>query len=474
MSSTASALGAVALGLMTLGFALAVGPEFFVPGAMDGAVLATYAWLYPKIAVLVLGVSVGLIALLMRALEPRNGVSWRAFRHARARPVMAVSASVSIVAVAAAMMLSQGGMEANLLGRIGRSDGHLALALAIAALAISLQISGRSTRSATLGVWFVSATLITSATWSLLQIIGGPGSLIAGPTAVALAAGGLGHASSASVVFAIGVLFFASAWLSDQTVLRPWFVLGSLALVTTALGAAGGRAAWVGLAFGAIALVLRQRAVRRMLVLVPLVAGSWFMGYWFGASAGKNPSSLVMGDSSFVSVATSGRSTQLRIHWIRHAVRKVSDVGFGGLGPLGFNDSFWLEAPECARLAVLDARFGLAGDDVVLTGTELTYLRGQSDNTSLVFFADKAHNFVLDLIIQHGWGALMGVALALGTATFLAGASSHWLATAALASLVCYAVYGLAWFFSSTVDPLVFTIVGVLVGSGSAQGRQTT
>ena len=91
-------------------------------------------------------------------------------------------------------------------------------------------------------------------------------------------------------------------------------------------------------------------------------------------------------------------------------------------------------------------------------------LPGQGRQATTVT-VDKAHNYLLDLVVVSGWiaGSLFMLAVVAGLILLIR--SKNVLARAVALSTIVYLLFGLTWFATLQVDPIVWTLFGIGIGS---------
>ncbi|MEM6428280.1 MAG: O-antigen ligase family protein [Deinococcota bacterium] len=137
-----------------------------------------------------------------------------------------------------------------------------------------------------------------------------------------------------------------------------------------------------------------------------------------------------------------------------------------GSGLSGLHRTFWRELPVEVQLPTVRVKLPPEAENIVLTRNAYVIyeLPGQGRQATIVN-VEKAHNYLLDLVIVSGWlaGGLFVFAVVAGLHLLLSTESV--LARAVALSMIVYLLFGLTWFATLQVDPIVWTLFGIGIGT---------
>ena len=160
-----------------------------------------------------------------------------------------------------------------------------------------------------------------------------------------------------------------------------------------------------------------------------------------------------------------------RVFW-QASWQTVFDQPLRGSGLNGLNTTFWRELPVDVQLPTIRVKLPPEAENIILTRNAYVIyeLPGQGRQATTIT-VDKAHNYLLDLVIVSGWiaGSLFIIAVVSGLILLLR--TEHLLARAVALSTLVYLLFGLTWFATLQVDPVMWTLFGI--GIGSAWRKQT-
>ncbi|MEM6428279.1 MAG: O-antigen ligase family protein [Deinococcota bacterium] len=154
-----------------------------------------------------------------------------------------------------------------------------------------------------------------------------------------------------------------------------------------------------------------------------------------------------------------------RILW-QTATLGIFDHPLTGLGTRGFGGVFWSYLTSAQRDTVADIKLPDEARNVrYLGGSLFTYqIPEQEEDIFYSVLIDKAHNYALDFIIANGWLAalLFTVSLVSGAMLLSLGDTN---AKAVALGMGVYLLFGLTWFATLLVDPIIWGLFGVGIGS---------
>ncbi|ADI14108.1 O-antigen polymerase [Truepera radiovictrix DSM 17093] len=272
----------------------------------------------------------------------------------------------------------------------------------------------------------------------------------------------LGHQGYVAAFLAV-VLVFWVTWRLLQNRLRPFDVL-LVALLTAALVATGGRAGVLAAVLTLSALGVywvRARGRSRYLLLlgaVMLIAGALPL----------LTSSHAQARLDRLGSAVQGRdpATSHRLIFWQVGLRGIAQRPLSGYGIDSFGNAAWFFAsPEEAREMVTEFLPRETAETSLRIGRLVLY-RGEDAGLVLQSLDPyRVHNYLLDIAFASG------VPVALLFLGFVAASlRALWrertpLALATALALLTYLLYGMAWFATPNVDPLVWGLLGLGLGS---------
>lgn len=277
----------------------------------------------------------------------------------------------------------------------------------------------------------------------------------------------LGHQGHVAAYLGVALVFWAG-WRVLSKEVRPWDVV-ILMILTAGLVASGGRA---GLIASAATLALsglngmRFPAYRTAILGLSLTLSLAAFGV-------VRSSSHAQSRLERVAVAAKGDdpSVQHRLLFWRLALKAIAEQPLVGYGPYSFSSIAWqMASPQDARMLIRDFLPPDLAQDAVRVGKVAFYR--ESDTQRLrakVMNPYAVHNYLLDLSLASGLPAALLFMLFVSACAWQLHRRHAPLATAALLALMMYLIYGLFWFPTHLVDPLVWSLVGLgLVGAEAA------
>ena len=319
-------------------------------------------------------------------------------------------------------------------------------------------------------VWMTGGALAV-ALWTLLEAYGvGPAALLGSV---------LGRNASSGIGASMGHHGFLAAFLGVALVAwGVWRVLGGrvrlldagvAGVLSAALVASGGRAGILaaGLCLaGFLGYATRYRRFRAgalMLALSVFLAGAATLLTLPQAQARL----------ARVGAAVEGADPSLNHRFVfwRIAATAIFESPLVGHGPSSFADVSWRYATPEQRDVLLEEFLPpeIAQRAVHLGKIAFYYAPDAGTLEVRVMNRYKAHNYFFDLALASGLPALVlfiGLMVSCVRALY---ASRHPVALAACLGLVTYLVYGMAYFSAIMVDPLVWALVGVGLGSAALE-----
>ncbi|MEM7735392.1 MAG: O-antigen ligase family protein [Deinococcota bacterium] len=159
-------------------------------------------------------------------------------------------------------------------------------------------------------------------------------------------------------------------------------------------------------------------------------------------------------------------SWQLRLILWQTAALGAFDQPLTGLGTRGFGHVLWHYLTPEQRDAVASMKLPAEATDIRYMGG--SFFRYQMPEQEEVIFnrvlIDKAHNYILDFMIANGWLATLLFATALVSGVIVLSTAS--LDTQAIAlGISVYLLFGLTWFATLQVDPIIWGLFGIGIGS---------
>ena len=272
-----------------------------------------------------------------------------------------------------------------------------------------------------------------------------------------------GHSGVVEAYLAVCLIVFTTIWIAEDRSAWRHLVLG--ALLAAGMGAAGGRAGAGGFAIAGALLAVRvvrsRRGIRTAITLFTAIAVGSFGGYLASSHAHRQAQ---------VSVAAfSGGDISLTnrlVAW-RIAARVVRAYPIFGVGPDNFNNVLWAYATPAEQGHLLRQSIGFAPSpgSYKISGNAIVYsdpTSGRVNSKPLNW--DKAHDYYLDLALATGIPTLvLYVAFVISVMWGLLRARLL-LEWAIGLGLVVFVIWGLAWFPTVSLDPLVWGLVGAGIG----------
>ncbi|MDZ7703693.1 MAG: O-antigen ligase family protein [Trueperaceae bacterium] len=177
-------------------------------------------------------------------------------------------------------------------------------------------------------------------------------------------------------------------------------------------------------------------------------------------------------------VRGSDTSFQTRLVFWTAGIRGMFDYPLTGLGPNGFNQIFWQHLSREEKLPIIKHDLPDGAKDIMLSPrTLLSYrLPEQTDEDRPILATitmDKAHNYLLDMIIASGWPSAILFLSAIGSGVAMMLRSGRREARAVALATCVYVLFGLTWFATLQVDPIVWGLFGVGIGAVWARPDHT-
>lgn len=353
------------------------------------------------------------------------------------------------------------------LGSLERTDGTLVVAgwLLLTLACFGLARHAPLREEAVLR-WALAAALVTSA-WTYLQALRlDPLTLLTG-LFFTIPAGAFGHGALSGMFIAFVALVAATSW-SIQDALRPWH-FAVFGLLGIGLGASGGRAAMVGLLVGAVVLVAVNRrsrpAMRKLALFGAVVVLGLAISLVTTSRAQRQARALA---SAFVGADPSFNARPPA--W-RGGLRLLLENPLFGVGPEGFGFAVWdLLSPEDRAILIRSAlgdridQRTLADGDYTISGNVIAYLSPEGNLALSNLKWDKAHNYLIDMGLTSGVPALLTFVGFVVFALTAMWRSSSMFARGVAIAMLAFLVFGLAWFPTVNLDPVVWSLTGAGIG----------
>lgn len=459
--------------LMFVVFPLAVNPYAFYSPAEAYVLL-------PKAFVLTATCILGIVTLIL-TYPNASFVSF--FQGLRQQPLTVQAWLAFCVFLLLDAFLVPRDLALNLIGSGRRVDGFLVQAAWYALVPIAAGLVYARGNSKQIRVLLLVGAVL-SALWALAQSYGfepaeqffseyirttfdpNPDNIAYGPLALT----GLTAAYLAVV---------STVFLAYVTRFRLLMGLG-IGVLVTAVVATGNRTAPAALALAGVFLLvysLTRRHFRRVRTLLLYgvvglaVLGAWQMTRSAPLEQLERTTNFVQGtDSSF----------RVRVIFWRAALRGLFDRPFTGYGPNGFSPVFWQHTTEEEQLYIVRTRLPEDATDIRFTGSPIVIysLPEQEEAIFTTFGIDKAHNYLLDLTIANGFlGTGLFATAVIAGLWLMFRATNRFSKAIALGSCV-YLLFGITWFATLQVDPIVWGLFGVGIGDAwrerhGVQGVQT-
>jgi len=443
------------------------------PVAFSIAAGAERAVLLPKALVLGITWGVGLLALLANF----PAASLRTLITSLTRWPLALQAMLALVLfLLVDSWLVPGDVAVNMLGSQSRVDGFLLQAAwyGLCLVAAGLVVARAATRNHALHILHFGA-LLTSL-WTLAQFYGFEPVGLISPTSYLRAYNPQHIAYGPMALTGLTAGYLAVTLVVYVVLQKKLSGYGALhtSIVAAAIVATGNRTAPA-----AVIVVLGGWALSHMwhhniAALRRLV----FFGLFLVVSVvivqttrSQVPEQLIRTQSLIQGQDT---SWQLRLILWRTASLGVFDQPLTGLGTRGFGTVLWRYLTPTQRDLVADMKLPDDALDVTyMSGSFFRYqIPGQEGIVMNSVLIDKAHNYALDFIIANGWLATLLFATTLISGVMLLFSAS--LDTQAIAlGIIVYLLFGLTWFATLQVDPIVWGLFGVGIGSALHTSSRT-
>jgi hypothetical protein len=272
----------------------------------------------------------------------------------------------------------------------------------------------------------------------------------------------LGHQGYVAAFLAV-VLVFWVAWRLLQNHVR-FFDVALVALLTAALVATGGRAGVLAAALTLSLLGVYWVRVRGRVRYVLLLGGVMLV-------AGALPlltSSHAQARLERLGSAVQGQdpATSHRLIFWQVGLRGIIQRPLSGYGIDSFGNAAWFFAsPEEAREIITEFLPRETAEASVRIGRLVLYRGEDAELVLRALDPYRVHNYLLDIAFASGVPvALLFLGFVLASLRALWRARTP-LALATALALVTYLLYGMAWFSTPNVDPLVWGLLGLGLGS---------
>lgn len=279
------------------------------------------------------------------------------------------------------------------------------------------------------------------------------------------AAGAFGHGGVATVYVAICLIVVGFSWVTSGPM--AWWKAFIVALLAAGMVAAGGRAGIAGfLVAGAVLLVRVLRSGRHhrtlLIAVVSVVLGG--VGGYAAAPHARYQASITR---AAVRGAGLGESIASRLVTWRVALRVIAAHPLSGVGPEGFGYLVWQYASKAEQRVLLEQAIGfkpptggyrVVGDAIVYTDPATGKL------ASRYYVWDKAHDYYLDIAIATGLPSLVLFLGFLGSLLWILLTSGVTFVRNIGLALLAFSVWGVAWFYTVSLDPIVWGLMGVGLG----------
>ena len=273
----------------------------------------------------------------------------------------------------------------------------------------------------------------------------------------------LGHQGHVAAYLGVALVFWA-VWRVLSKKVRPLDVV-VLSVLAAGLVASGGRA---GLLAAVLTLAAFGLYTVRLAAYRKVIVGLFVILSLVGLTVVRT-SEHAQARLERVSTAAQGEdpSVQYRLIFWRLALKAILQRPLVGYGPYSFSSVAWRMAdPEDARAMIGDFLPPDLAQDAVRVGKIAFYQDPATERLHAKIMNPYAvHNYLLDLSLASGLPAALLFLAFVSVCAWQLRRRNAPLATAALLALTMYLVYGLFWFPTHLVDPLVWSLAGLgLVG----------
>lgn len=436
--------------LLFVVFPLTVNPNAFTISAEAYALL-------PKALVLAITCTVGIIALLLT--YPK--ISFLSFaKGIKRQPLTLLLWLMLCVFLLVDAFLVPGESAINLLGSQGRLNGFLLQAAWYALVPISAGLFCAHAKKNQVR-WFIFIGAFIAALWTLLQSYGFEPIMRAFSADLA-AEGPLALTGFTAAYLAVIIIVY----LASTTTFRPFIALG-IGLMSAALVSTGNRTApaaliLIGIFFVILHLIQKKFYILRIVLLYIFVSIA-FVGVWHITNS--RPIEQVERTARFVQGNDS--SFQVRVILWQTALRGMVERPLMGHGANGFSEVFWRHASRDEKLFIVNTRLPAEATNIRFTNSPVVLYSLPNNETlvSATFNIDQAHNYLLDLAIASGLLSVGLFVAAVISGVVMMVRAGDCMARAVALGVCVYAIFGVTWFASLPVDPLVWGLFGIGVGS---------
>lgn len=446
-------------------------PLFLDPFAFGKGRSVEYAILIPKALILGITWIVGIIALL----SSYPGASFRTVVTGMKRWPFALQMMLVLgIFLLVDSWLVPGDFAVNIIGSSIRFDGFLVQAgwymLALVAAGLVYAKGGEVRQP----LRFLIAGALLSALWALAQTYGfEPVSLFYSGSITynedRVAYGPMALTGLTAIHLAVALTTFIV--LQKRLRVFPALIVIVIAAALIATGNRTAPAALI-LTVGGLALsCLLQQRYRRVgvIALYTVVALGALILVQTTRSA-----PVEQLERTALLVRGSDTSFQTRVAFWTAGVRGIFDYPLTGLGPNGFNQVFWQHLSREEKLPIIRHDLPDGAKDITLSLRSLLSYRlpeqTSEDRPILTTITmDKAHNYLLDMIIASGWPSAILFLSAVGTGIAMMLRSGRREARAIALATCVYLLFGLTWFATLLVDPIVWGLFGVGIGATWAE-----
>ncbi|MDZ7703692.1 MAG: O-antigen ligase family protein [Trueperaceae bacterium] len=432
-------------------------------GSRDRAVLI------PKALMLTLTWFTGLIAVVLSYPKTRLLPNYKTLRGI---PVSLYFLLLALVAILVSALTSPYASTAvNLIGSRERLDGALVqitwYSLAFIGAALTLRPMVRY--SHLIGLIAVGSSLV--ALWTLLQGYGIEPLVLFGADWRSQNAAPIGPLANSGYVggYVATLLLVMLAWIMQSERFRPLWALPivlSAAAIVMSENRAGALAVLILWPILAITYAVQYRRWMRIILLSALLLGGGVV-VWASHHERKSlqPAQLTL------ALQGEDNDTNIRLVFWSIAAKMLRDTPWLGFGPQGFEQGLWQYASEPQKRMLVEGDLPENAYNIVFTETPIVFYNIPERDERQVFraFSDKAHNYLLDFGLNAGLIGLAAFMLAYLSALWSMFRARTPLSQALAFGLLGYGVFGMTWFASLAVDPVMSGLLGAGIGAAWAE-----
>lgn len=353
------------------------------------------------------------------------------------------------------------------LGTPNRADGTVMQIAWFAMALVSAEVAGSSTLRPGVLLRYLALGSTATSTWILLQARGADPLTFVSRTHFhfQFAAGAFGHGGVATAYLAVCLIAIGFTWVTHDRL--AWWQVGAVALLGAGMVAAGGRAGILGFVVaGAVLLVrvLRSGKHRRNLLILGIATLLGGVGGYAAAPHARYQAAITSGA---VRGAGLGESIASRLVTWKVALRVIAAHPIFGVGPEGFGYLVWPYASQEEQRVLLAQAIGFepAPGDYHVVGDAIVYTDPATGKmASRRYDWGKAHDYYLDIALATGVPSLLLFLGFLGSLFWILLGSREIVARNIGLALLAFSVWGLAWFYAVSLDPIVWGVVGMGLG----------